>query len=362
MGIELVKLRKTFNGHAAIECLDVSVGAGEMLVLLGPSGCGKTTTMRCVAGLENPDSGRVEIGGRTVFDDRTGVNVPINQRNTGMVFQSYAIWPHMTVAENVAFPLVMARCSRGEIDARVKEILSLVGLDGFADRGASYMSGGQMQRVALARSLVSRPAVLLFDEPLSNLDARLRDHLRVQLREIQTRLAITSVYVTHDQREALAVADRIAVMRRGSILQIDDPVSIYTNPRTRTVADFLGYSNIFPASEGRVAGAGFEVALAGGHRLVASRAPASPAGALFACVRPEDLRVRAAETSARCAVNAIAGEVLLGSFMGNYIQYRVRVAGGAVWDAFDPDIANRVAIGERVTMEVPPENVLLLPE
>src|SRR5471030_2017708 len=191
MSIQIRNLRKTFGGTVAVEGLSLDIAEGEMLVLLGPSGCGKTTTMRCIAGLDSPDHGKISIGGRTVFDDAAGTNVAVNRRQIGMVFQSYAIWPHMSVAENVAFPLEMAGLGRRDIGDRVEEMLVLVGLGGLGARGASYLSGGQMQRVALARSLVMKPAVLLFDEPLSNLDARLRDHLRVQVRELQTQLKIT---------------------------------------------------------------------------------------------------------------------------------------------------------------------------
>src|SRR5262245_41435073 len=245
MTIEVRNLSKSFTGTRAVVQVNLDIAEGEMLVLLGPSGCGKTTTMRCVAGLENPNSGRISIGGKVVYDSDKGISVPANQRHVGMVFQSYAIWPHMTVFENVAFPLEMASVGRAEIKRRVADILKLVGLSGFEDRGASYLSGGQMQRVALARSLVMEPSVLLFDEPLSNLDARLRDHLRIQLRELQTQLKITSIYVTHDQREALALADKIVVMQSGHVVQEADPVTLYHRPRSAAIADFLGYSNIF---------------------------------------------------------------------------------------------------------------------
>ena len=236
-----------------------------MLVLLGPSGCGKTTTLRSIAASAVPDSGRIAIGGRTVFDGRENINVPVNQRNFGMVFQSYAIWPHMTVFENVAYPSRWRAVRARRNPTTGRRYPEAGGSEGYAERGASHLSGGQMQRVALARSLVMRPSVLLLDEPLSNLDARLRDHLRVQLREIQTQLKITSVYVTHDQREALALADQIAVMQSGTILQIGDPISVYTRPKTSSIAEFLGYSNIFEAKVIERAGVSSVQALAGRH-------------------------------------------------------------------------------------------------
>jgi iron(III) transport system ATP-binding protein len=279
-----------------------------------------------------------------------------------MVFQSYAIWPHMTVFENVAFPLVMARLARPEIGQRVADILALTGLDGLAERGASYLSGGQMQRVALARSLVMRPSVLLFDEPLSNLDARLRDHLRVRLREIQTQLKITSVYVTHDQREALALADQIAVMQAGSILQIGDPVSVYTAPKTSTIADFLGYSNIFDATV-LEQGMNFRRVALGTSGLQMKVAICGQAqdGKLAACIRPDDVTIRVANVSDKPADNAMPGEIALASFMGSYMQYRVRVADDMTWDVFSSDISVKLPLGSRVVLETDPQDVLLLP-
>ena len=358
MSITVTNLRKAFHGSHAVFGLDLEVRSGEMLVLLGASGSGKTTTMRCIAGLETPDSGSINIGDRTVFDYRSRVNVPVNRRNIGMVFQSYAIWPHMTVAENVGFPLLMARLPRLERETRVMEMLDLVGLQEFSSRGASYLSGGQMQRVALARSLVMRPEVLLFDEPLSNLDARLRDHLRIQLREIQTQLNITGVYVTHDQREALAVADRIAVMQSGSILQIDDPISLYTHPRSRTVAEFIGYSNIFEASVADCEAGSTAVLLWNGDQLFS--ASEAPGGGFSVCVRPEDVTISGVDGMVP-GRNTVFGEVGLRSFAGDSIQYRVRGGGGVVWDISCKDCKRQLPLGTQVQLKILPENVLLLP-
>jgi iron(III) transport system ATP-binding protein len=362
MSIQIRNLRKTFGDMVAVEDLSLDIAEGEMLVLLGPSGCGKTTTMRCIAGLDSPDRGKISIGGRTVFDDAAGTNVAVNQRHVGMVFQSYAIWPHMTVAENVAFPLEMAGLNRGEIDDRVTQMLVLVGLGGLGSRGASYLSGGQMQRVALARSLVMKPAVLLFDEPLSNLDARLRDHLRVQVRELQTQLKITSVYVTHDQREALALADRIAVMNAGAVLQIGDPVGLYHNPASSRIAEFLGYTNIFPVEAASLDGAGgSRVRLRSDESLVAARAAAPEAIDLAACVRPDDVAISRVSDGGALPENALAGEVLLASFMGSHMQYRVRVRSGAIWDVLSARIATDIRLGTDVVLQIPPEQILLLP-
>lgn len=371
MSIGVARLRKSFGAARAVDDIDFEVATGQMLVLLGPSGCGKTTTMRCIAGLEMPDAGAISIGTRPVFDSDSGVNVAVNRRNVGMVFQSYAIWPHMTVAENVAYPLDMARVARAEKETRVREILALVGLEGFADRGASYLSGGQMQRVALARSLVMRPAVLLFDEPLSNLDARLRDHLRIELRELQTSLGITGVYVTHDQREALALADVMAVMQQGRIAQIGDPVSVYRGPRTASIAEFLGYSNIFAARVAAGAGGGTAVELEGQPvQLLAAQSPPPGAGEIAACVRPEDVRIEAAGSSEADpnGTGRIRGTVVLASFLGSHMQYRVRVSGGPtgggaapkVWEALSTRLDAPLRVGMPAVLEVPPGAVLLL--
>ena len=367
MSINVLNLSKTFGNTLAITGIDLSVSQGEMLVLLGPSGCGKTTTMRCIAGLERPTSGTITIDGRTVFDDRQKIDVPINQRHIGMVFQSYAIWPHMTVFGNVAFPLEMEGLPKRTIRERVHEVLSLVGLEGLTERGASYLSGGQMQRVALARSLVMRPNVLLFDEPLSNLDARLRDHLRVQLREIQTELGITSIYVTHDQREALALADRIIVMQAGRIVQSDDPVAIYQRPKTSSIAEFLGFSNVFGASILESNDKASRIVLNdSGLKLVAGAPPQNMSGDLAVCVRPEDVTIKKIEggTSqhSKLPENTLLGEVILASFMGSFMQYRVRVSGGEIWEVLSPEVTADIRRTATVALTIPAASVVLLPK
>ena len=218
--------------------------AGEQLTLLGPSGCGKTTTLRAVAGLEKPSEGRIRVGGTVMFDAAAGINLPAERRGLSMVFQSYAIWPHMTVFENVAYGLRVRRTPEADLRKRVGEALDLVQMGNFAQRHASQLSGGQQQRVALARACAFSPSVLLFDEPLSNLDAKLRGDMRIELRELQHRLGVTSLYVTHDLEEALAMSDQILVMRAGHIEQSGPPGEIYNYPRTAFVADFVGSSNL----------------------------------------------------------------------------------------------------------------------
>jgi iron(III) transport system ATP-binding protein len=361
MGIEVRHLRKSFGDTIAVNDIDLDIDDGKMLVLLGPSGCGKTTSMRCIAGLESPDAGQITINGQTVFNAKLGTNVPVNKRHVGMVFQSYAIWPHLTVFENVAFPLDMEGVSRQEIARRVTEVLELVGLQGMDSRGASYLSGGQMQRVALARSLVMRPAVLLFDEPLSNLDARLRDHLRVQLRELQTQLRITSVYVTHDQREALALADQIVVMQAGRVLQVGDPIHLYNHPATNTIAEFLGYTNVFEVEVLARDSGGSDVAFKGnGRRLRAGVAPLD-AASLCVCIRPDHVAIRALpEGTDTLPGNSISGEIILASFLGSHMQYRVRTGEHEIWEVLSADVASGIRLGSRVAIVMDPRHLQVL--
>jgi iron(III) transport system ATP-binding protein len=233
----------------AVKGIDFDVAPGEFFTLLGPSGCGKTTTLRCVAGLERPDAGEIAIGEEVVARAADGLHVPVHKRDIGMVFQSYAIWPHLSVFENVAYPLRVARRRppRAEIESAVGAALDLVGMADMAGRSATKLSGGQQQRVALARAIVRRPKLLLLDEPLSNLDAKLREQMRIELKELMARVAITALYVTHDQAEALAMSDRVAVMRDGLIVQQAAPRLMYDRPESAFVASFLGSANFLPA-------------------------------------------------------------------------------------------------------------------
>jgi iron(III) transport system ATP-binding protein len=258
--IEVEDLVVRYGAVAAVGPVSFTVELGEQLTLLGPSGCGKTTTLRAIAGLERPSAGAIRIRGETMYDEAHGINLPAERRGLSMVFQSYAIWPHMTVFENVAYGLRVRRTSEAEIKEKVHQALDLVKMGTYADRNASQLSGGQQQRVAVARACAFSPKVLLFDEPLSNLDAKLRAAMRIELRELQHRLGVTSVYVTHDLEEALAMSDRIVVMRAGHIEQSGTPGEIYNYPRTAFVADFVGSANLISgrlrpdlASDGLVA-------------------------------------------------------------------------------------------------------------
>lgn len=318
--VEISALHKTFGGEVALESLDLAVRRGEFLVLLGPSGCGKTTTMRSIAGLEQPTSGVIKIGGRTVFDRSNKIDVAPAARNVGMVFQSYAIWPHRTVAQNVSFPLKMQKIPSREAKERVRDVLELVGLDGMGDRSASMLSGGQMQRVALARSLVMRPSVLLLDEPLSNLDAKLREKLRVELKQTQQNLGTTSIYVTHDQAEALALADRIVLMRKGVIEQVSTPLELYLEPRSKFAAQFVGMNNVLVGRVDRDSSS-TRIVLGDGDLVLKTDYRGSEE-TVAVCLRAEDFIL---ELPAGWHGNVISGRIEVVSFLGSQVLYSVRV-------------------------------------
>jgi iron(III) transport system ATP-binding protein len=289
--LEVRDLVKAFiAGRPAVDGVSFTVPAGEIVVLLGPSGCGKTTTLRCVAGLEHPTGGAIAIGGRVVSAPADGVMVPPRQRGIGMVFQSYAVWPHMTVAQNVRYPLKHRGVARADADRMVAETLALVGLADYAERPVVSLSGGQMQRVALARSLVYRPHLLLLDEPLSNLDAKLRVRLRDDLRRILKQTGMTALYVTHDQSEAVVLGDRVGVMRDGRLLQMAPPNEIYNRPADLFVANFTGASNELPGRLIERNGAYGIVDLGGGQRAEAALlAPLAPGDAVRIALRPENI-------------------------------------------------------------------------
>lgn len=358
MRIKIENLQLRYGPFTAIQDMDLEIGDRESVVLLGKSGCGKTSTMRCIAGLEEPTAGRITIGETVVFDAEAGINLPPNKRNVGMVFQSYAVWPHMTVFENVAYSLKLQKLAKAEVRQRVAEALALVGLERFGDRGASLLSGGQMQRVALARSLVMRPSVLLLDEPLSNLDARLRDRLRVELREIQLRLGLTTVYVTHDQLEAFALADRIALMQDGVIVQVDEPQAMYNTPASASVAHFLGVANVLDVTHS----GGDAWSLTGTGLSITSTAPVTGAdlGGLKACVRSEDIQL-AAEKPA--SLNVYPATVLVSSFQGASTRYAVSIGGKLELDVLSSARGGRrFEAGSQVWLSIDPAAVQILPE
>jgi len=351
------RLTKAFqDDRPAVDDVSFEVEAGEIVVLLGPSGCGKTTTLRSVAGLETPTSGVIEIGGDVVSDPGHGINVKPQHREVGMVFQSYAVWPHMTVRENVAYPLKHRRLSSAEIGKRVKDALDLVNLSEYAQRSVVALSGGQMQRVALARSLVYHPRLLLLDEPLSNLDAKLRLRLRDDLRRIIKAANVTALYVTHDQSEAVALGDRVAVMRDGRLLQIAPPVDLYNAPADPFVAEFTGATNSF-AGRAIEGGTGtIRVALADGIEFKARSAGTVAAGsAVRIAVRPENTRLEAPDAiSARPDWNALEGRINALRYQGTQTAYDVTV-GASQWEVIETGTRPHYAAGSRVVVRVAAE-------
>ena len=311
-----------FGAHAAVDGVSFELHKGEVLTLLGPSGCGKTTTLRMAIGLERVSSGRVLYGSRVIDAPAERIFVSPEDRDMGMVFQSYAIWPHMNVFENVAFPLRTRGTPKSTIDSKVNEILTHVGLAGFAARPGMHLSGGQQQRVAVARGLVANPDVLLMDEPFSNLDAKLRDRLRTELRVLQRRLNISILFVTHDQTEALALSDRIAVMRDGKIEQIGPPIELYTHPETPFVRDFLGQSVLVRARIVESGAGGTRVRLGDGTQLVSHGrnhlANAVTDAKCLLSVRPEEIRIVPAAMNG--AANTVAGTIRHLLFLGQYYE------------------------------------------
>jgi iron(III) transport system ATP-binding protein len=357
-GLSVDHLTKNFGAVAAVNGISFSVEPGEFISLLGPSGCGKTTTLRCIAGFEQPNNGRITLDGKVLVDPDRGVFVPPNKRHFGMVFQSYAVWPHMTVFENVAYPLrVKGRLSRNDVRERVNHTLQTVGLSGFEARYPNQLSGGQQQRVALARALVMEPRALLFDEPLSNLDAKLRERMRFELIEIQSKLAIPAVYVTHDQAEAMVMSRRVIVMDRGSIAQIGSPDEIYARPRTRFVADFIGLSNFIEAEVLANAGPGaWRVRCGFGEMHCVSEEALTPGAPVLLVLRPE--RVHIAMTPF-AGVNAFSAELRNRYFLGPHSEYFLCPADGIVLRAQSP--ARLGTIGSTLHFHVAPEDCRVVP-
>ena len=353
-------LRKTFPDRRervrAVDGVTFEVPEGKFYTLLGPSGCGKTTTLRCVAGLERTDTGRIIVDGRVVSSNSASggrIFVPPHKRNIGMVFQSYAIWPHMTVFENAAFPLRVTKTglSRTELKRRVEECLALVQLSGYEGRMATQLSGGQQQRLALARALVRHPRVLLLDEPLSNLDAKLREHMRTEVRDLQRRLGITTLYVTHDQIEALSMSNRIAVMSSGKIVQEGTPRGIYQRPITQFVADFVGSANFMDATvlgRGPLGSMLLETAIGQVQAICPEGVGAGDKVTLS--IRPENIRVHTAEPA---AVNVFPGVVERLMFLGEYLDCRVRVGNTLLFTHQHPTA--RLQRGDSVFLELPLE-------
>ena len=353
--LEVRDLVKRFGDDRAVDGISFSVARGDFLTLLGPSGCGKTTTLMSIAGLHAIDSGSIRVGDAVYTSPAEGLFLPPEKRDIGMVFQSYAIWPHMTVAQNVAYPLEIRKTGRAEIDERVADALRLVGLSDMAGKLATQLSGGQQQRAALARAIVGRPRLLLFDEPLSNLDLKLREQMRVELKRIQNEVGITSIYVTHDQSEALVMSDEIVVMSKGRIEQRGDPARIYSRPVNRYVSNFIGVANLLEARVIRKEDDGTgEVEVAGGSLVLPCRL-GSGVGAgdeAVLSVRPENVHAE----RERPAGPSVEGEVAQVIFLGNSVDCRVN------WGAFEWKVLahprQRLREGETVHLRFDAESML----
>jgi iron(III) transport system ATP-binding protein len=361
--VRLQNIKKYFDTDwgkvAAIDDVSLDLQPGQLMTLLGPSGCGKTTTLRCIAGLEKPHEGVIKIGEETVFSSAQNIALPANRRRIGMVFQSYAIWPHMSVRENVAFPLDGVGLKKDEIKSRVDSALQLVGLLDLADRPAPQLSGGQQQRVALARALVAEPEVLLLDEPLCNLDAKLRVSMRSEIRDLQRRLGITTVYVTHDQQEALAISDVVVVMSKGRVVEVGPPGELYERPKHRFTADFIGAANLLPL-------AGIPTRLASGRWQAVTpfgvmhlinddkRDMVVPGGLLM--IRPEQVQVSVAAPAE--PVNTWPAKVVSATFLGNFTECLLDLQGHEIMAQIPGMIA--LEPGQSVFLRFPPEKCLIV--
>ena len=340
-----------YGKTVAVDGVDLDIGKGEFMTFLGPSGCGKTTTLRMIAGLIEPTDGEIRVGGKLLSSPGTKV-VPPEKRNMGMVFQSYAVWPHMTVFENVAFPLRNLKKSKEEIGKRVRDALELVKLYGLEDRYPSNLSGGQQQRVALARAMAIEPDILLFDEPLSNLDAKLREEMRFELKEIQRRIGVTSIYVTHDQAEAMAISDRIAVMSHGQIKQIGKPREIYDSPEDPFTAEFIGLANFFPGK----ATSEKTVCLAGRQELEIDGCRELNMGAdVILSIRPHNIKIYKEVNKTR---NELQGIVEKGAYLGDKVDYRVRVGDSILRIQTPP--GEVFTEGTKVCLHLPAEKISVI--
>lgn len=378
--LRVENLAKTFDGEArrrptksgkgtdrvfAVDDISFDVREGEMFTLLGPSGCGKTTTLRSIAGLEHPDAGVIEVDGRVLFEGRDGRkphNVPANERRLGMVFQSYAIWPHMSVFNNVAFPLQVKkrgdRPSKAKIVEQVDRVLATMELDELASRPATKLSGGQQQRLALARALVVEPSLLLLDEPLSNLDAKLRESLRYELKRLQRELGITSVYVTHDQTEALVLSTTVAVMKHGNIIQLGRPREIYENPNCRFVAEFIGTSNLLTARVESGADGRYTVQTVDGPLTLDSTVDVPAHQEVVVSIRPEAVELYLDSRSGEVP-NEWKGTVVNRAFLGEAIDHVVRVGEHEIRARGNPSVS--IQPGTDVFVRVDPAKLTLVP-
>ncbi len=356
--IILKNLTKTYKGASgeeeviAVDNISLKVEPGELLTLLGPSGCGKSTTLRMIAGLEIPDSGEIYL------EDKLINNLPANKRDTAMVFQSYGLFPHMTIAENIAYGWRYRKMGKKEVNKKVKDIINLIGLEGLENRAPGNLSGGQQQRVALARALVIEPSVLLFDEPLSNLDAKLRVQMRTEIRRIQRQLSITTVYVTHDQTEAMSLSDRIVVMNKGEIEQIGLPFDIYNYPKSKFVADFIGSINFIKGKVEKVSSSLVTIEIYGKKFTINyQERKLEPENKVLVITRPESIKIKQEENA------DFFGLVSRATYLGPTVEYEVDINKGVKISIIDysPKQNNIYREGEKVGITLLPEHLYILP-
>jgi iron(III) transport system ATP-binding protein len=347
--IHVESLVKEFGDQRALDDVTFAVKEGELFTLLGPSGCGKSTTLMSIAGFQTPERGRIAVGDETFFDASRRVSVAAEQRNLGIVFQSYAVWPHMTVFENLAFPLKVRKLKRKAIRDRVVEVLDLVEMGPYIDRYPHQLSGGQQQRVALGRALVYSPSVLLLDEPFSNLDAKLRERARTWVKELQHTLGLTTIFVTHDQDEALSMSDRVVVMSAGEVQQIGTPEEVYRTPTNRFVAEFVGRVNLIPGVVASSDNNSVVVDITGSqHRLTVRGAKAT--GSVTVAVRPEAVTLMSADDISTNGTNTWEASVHTVAFLGDHYEYELN-AGPVALTAVS---AQRVP-GDRLRVHIPPD-------
>jgi ABC-type Fe3+/spermidine/putrescine transport system ATPase subunit len=365
--LRIENLYKTFDRVVAVDRINLEIAEGEFFTLLGSSGCGKTTTLRMVGGLEKPDGGKIYLGDRCLANPDQKIYIKPEKRDMGMVFQSYALWPHMTVFENVAYPLKLRRVSRADIGAKVAEVLNLVGLSGLEDRPAPALSGGQQQRVALARALVFSPKVLLLDEPLSNLDAQLREEMRRELKSLQRRVNVTVIFVTHDQIEALSLSDRIAIMKFGVLEQVGTPEDVYFRPATPFVRDFLGKTFLLPGKVSELSAQHVTVDVFGvaaaplvlERHNVASSANGFPSvgQGVMVAIRPEQVNLSAERRDG--LINRVEATLQSAQFLGDRYEYTVTL--GSETRVLASPAGQNLSAGSSVFLDLKPESISIWP-